>query len=485
MMIEGVVEVTGTVKVDNTDQIESYLKMARSSIASCNNEEAEQYSNKIIEIDNNHYEAWLIKGQAAGWQSTLANIRLSEAVSCFAKAINNSPEDEKENVIAKVKEQIINISKAIMSLMNERFTKWPDEEEATGVLNCMTEAMRIILELKEQTGILLNISDVMIPVTAEVNQAAVNAYQKTIYPEYKSDKYPYPDDNDFSKFIERLNYCISIIESSIGTWSDDDDTGTITKYENLIFLQKQAIDACSYDSEYYDYDPYNMGSTAAYERIVRNNGFIPDSRNSRYYYKSLCLNDVAKNSRRASITEYERKIKDIKDRKRREEEEKKREEERKKREEERKKREEETRRTNEFWENNAKLKESLLSEKSVLTNHIKELQASQRAETEPYQKEKTEITQKTKAEIEGKEKEILGLLFEIDNLGFFKKKEKAELQEKINKLKSEKEEIQKKADTEISSLDVKIKAIEYETNQKIAAKNKRIKEIENELTKPR
>ncbi|MBR6940351.1 MAG: hypothetical protein IKH65_06080, partial [Clostridia bacterium] len=31
MMIEGVVEVTGTVKVDNTDQIESYLKMARSS----------------------------------------------------------------------------------------------------------------------------------------------------------------------------------------------------------------------------------------------------------------------------------------------------------------------------------------------------------------------------------------------------------------------------------------------------------------------
>ena len=41
MMIEGTVEVTGTVKVDNSDAIENYLKMARNALDANNNEEAE------------------------------------------------------------------------------------------------------------------------------------------------------------------------------------------------------------------------------------------------------------------------------------------------------------------------------------------------------------------------------------------------------------------------------------------------------------
>ena len=36
MMVEGTVEVTGTVKVDNSGAISNYLKMARSAIASGN-----------------------------------------------------------------------------------------------------------------------------------------------------------------------------------------------------------------------------------------------------------------------------------------------------------------------------------------------------------------------------------------------------------------------------------------------------------------
>ena len=46
MMIEGTVEVTGTVKVDNSDAIENYLKMARNALDANNNEEAENYANK-------------------------------------------------------------------------------------------------------------------------------------------------------------------------------------------------------------------------------------------------------------------------------------------------------------------------------------------------------------------------------------------------------------------------------------------------------
>ncbi len=51
MMIEGTVEVTGTVKVDNTAAIENYLDMARNAKDAGNNKEADNYCNKIIEME--------------------------------------------------------------------------------------------------------------------------------------------------------------------------------------------------------------------------------------------------------------------------------------------------------------------------------------------------------------------------------------------------------------------------------------------------
>ena len=83
MMVEvkGTVDVSGsTVKVDNSALIENYYKMAESAYDSSNQKEAESYCNKIIETEPENYKAWLLKGKAAGWQSTLGNLRLEEAV---------------------------------------------------------------------------------------------------------------------------------------------------------------------------------------------------------------------------------------------------------------------------------------------------------------------------------------------------------------------------------------------------------------------
>lgn len=103
MMTEEDAEISAsTDKVDTVDSIESYYKMAENAYASNNREEAEGYCNKIIEIDPDNYKAWLLKGQAAGWQTTLVNIRLEEAINCFLKAIDKAPEEEKESVEKKL-----------------------------------------------------------------------------------------------------------------------------------------------------------------------------------------------------------------------------------------------------------------------------------------------------------------------------------------------------------------------------------------------
>lgn len=98
MMIEGTVEVQGTVKVDDSSKIENYYTMAKNAYDAGNQKEAESYCNKIIEISPTNYKAWLLKGCAAGWQSTLANIRIEESVNCFTKAIENAPNEEIETV---------------------------------------------------------------------------------------------------------------------------------------------------------------------------------------------------------------------------------------------------------------------------------------------------------------------------------------------------------------------------------------------------
>ena len=90
MMIEGTVEVQGTVRVDNTDKLSNYYEVAQTAYDADNKAEAETYCNKIIEIDTTNHNAWFLKGKAAGWQSTLKNLRIEESVNCFSKAIDNA-----------------------------------------------------------------------------------------------------------------------------------------------------------------------------------------------------------------------------------------------------------------------------------------------------------------------------------------------------------------------------------------------------------
>lgn len=105
MMVEGVVQVEGTVKIDSSKQIANYLELGNKACEACNYEEAEGYANKILEQDNNNFEAWLIKGRAAGWQSTIGNQRINEAFSYFAQAIEYAPEDKLEAIREYIKLQ--------------------------------------------------------------------------------------------------------------------------------------------------------------------------------------------------------------------------------------------------------------------------------------------------------------------------------------------------------------------------------------------
>jgi hypothetical protein len=100
------------------------LILAKVAIEGRNYQEAFNYYTKVLEVDPQNYEAWLGKGEAAGWLSTLADVRLSEMLTDIENAIKNAPEEIKENLINRSADCINSITIAYYQLMREHLLKF-------------------------------------------------------------------------------------------------------------------------------------------------------------------------------------------------------------------------------------------------------------------------------------------------------------------------------------------------------------------------
>lgn len=446
-MQEKVQEIKGVVRVDNSHMIENYLGMAQNAFDSSNQAEAESYCNKVIEIDPNNYQAWLLKGKSAGWQSTLQSPRFSETVSCFSKAIVNSPGDERDELIEATKADIRDLAMALISIRSDRFTKWPDEDEAAGFtadISKIADAMQLFIQ---QAGVIIPLSEMMAPLAVLVTQSVTKAWQNIILPDYKgnNDK---PDEYQWKKFIGRIGYCTDLIQSAI-RWCDDDDEEDIPRYENLIFLHNQAINSCSWDTEYFEFHRYFQERenrekyTQAAIAAAQANGLIPDAENDRVWFKKYNLSDSAIAGRRTLISEYQRKISSFKA------------------ENARKAKELSEKRFTEYWEEHANERQSLEAEKQLLSDQIKEL--SDEISRIPEQAELTNLNSRY-TQLSG-EKAALSL---------FKNKEKKAIQEQMDTVNSEISRVKSKLDSAVSEIRNRRTQLEA-----------RLRDIENELKKGR
>ena len=508
MMIEGTVDVSGsTVKVDNSDSIDTYMSMAENAYNANNTTEAETYCNRVIEIAPQNYDAWMLKGQSAGWQSSLGNIRLGEAVNCFLNAIKFAPEelqpikldlmgtevdatvDIRKRLIDQSTEEIKKISVALVKLQGDRFAKWPDADEGNGLMNVVKVICQPVLIYMKAV---LTPVDIMPAIATAINNAVMDAWNNIVFPEYvNDDESGHPSDYAFSKLLERAKYCTALLEYAIGL-CDDDDESDISRYKNLIAIHNRCITSCSYKSEYFNFRRFVRSDDNRYWReqhiqqavnIVKQIGGIPDINNNIYWIKSKTLNSSAITSRKKLISQYNSKIEQCKVNIA------------KKREEERRiKMQEQKERNEAYWAEHAEEKQKLESERNSLQAELKQLQT----QVSPFDKEINAIKKERENPVPSEQEketvlsEISRLRTEQGNLGLFKGKQKKELQNQINELNSrlssindlietEKNEQQKSCDAKISDVEKKAKPI----RDKITAAQKRINEITIELTKNR
>ena len=435
----------------NQQQLDNILMLASSAYEADNKREAENYCNQAIVIDAMCYKAWLLKGRAVGWQSTVKDPRIEEASHSFCKAIDFAPEEEKESVKEQAVEELKNLGLALIRVRGQNFGRYPDDKELAGFTrdrNILIEALTVLLSHGNAIGMPEGYLD---SIATIMNNAAVDGYN-TVSERYHSKTYP--DDNDWRRCIHEASNCQTLLQMAIDA-SDDDDDADLQRYENMISVLEGPLEWCSYDQTWSSYS------------------------SSYIHTKSLTLADSAKAARRSQVADIRKKIKEIEDKAKAKE-----------AEEARKAEEAKKARIAAYWEAHADEKAALDSElkelnekKDRLNKEMSELDAEIRA-AEPTGKVPSEDE---KARIQD---QISDLNFRRAKLGMFAGKEKKQIGEEIASLegrvsalntKIEEEKKARKAEADAKVAPIKTKRDELKSQYDAAVK--RIAAINKELTK--
>lgn len=127
-MREKVQMIKGSVQIDNSNMVDTWMRLAMSAAQAGNQKEAYDYYAKVIEVEPQNWRAIFGKGKAAAWQSTLANSRTSELYQAVKKAIeiiDNSGMSEEEVILRKNEFDvaIYNVNNAFLDLRQSNFDK--------------------------------------------------------------------------------------------------------------------------------------------------------------------------------------------------------------------------------------------------------------------------------------------------------------------------------------------------------------------------
>lgn len=126
LMVEGVVQVEGTVRVDNTEQAKIFKDLAISAYNAGNTKEAYQYFLKVLEIEPTDYQCIFYKGMCQGWETSLARPRVGEAVAAYHQAECHIP----ETIAQEVKEDFLSDLIRLMSVWHDKaFDNYADVDE--------------------------------------------------------------------------------------------------------------------------------------------------------------------------------------------------------------------------------------------------------------------------------------------------------------------------------------------------------------------
>jgi len=445
--------------------IQSWLELSENSFNESNNEKAEEYANKVLDVDGDNALAWLLKGEAIGWQSTVSNIRFIEMITCWQFALKNVSAEMRDKYKEIMKDQATRLNRALLSVNAENFGKNPSDDNLKRLKNCVSTILDTQKKLIE-LGLFMDLDAVVQYGCEQMNTAGVTGSDKAdedFGPERRN-KYKAA----WERWMNETDRCIELLHYALHFCKKESTANQI--FKNLKTLEENVISSCSYkfDSNPYSYDNYVVDYT---------------------------LTDSAKAVRRKRIESYRKTLNETLAKIREKQEE-----------ENRKKQEEQRKRNESYWAAHAEEKKKLDDElndlegkKKALADQIRPMEARRAA----IKKESDEVVaQRDKpvpAQVE-KQKimaQVAQLQSQCNSLNIFQGKQKKQLMmeiaEKTNEAETFDPQIRQQVDVRIKEAQAKLIPLNEESKDladKIAELKKqsesydnRIKAIKAELAK--
>lgn len=139
MMIEGTVEVVGTIKVDSSDKLEKLYQIARRAKEEDNSENAAKYYDLILQEDPMSWEASFYTVYYSAMQTNIGNIqsaatRVHNCTATVLKLIkeNITDEIEQKNAVSEIHRRVIAISKMFFQSARNHFQEFKEAPGAAG-----------------------------------------------------------------------------------------------------------------------------------------------------------------------------------------------------------------------------------------------------------------------------------------------------------------------------------------------------------------
>lgn len=395
----------------NSESIKNYLNLATSAKKAGNNEQCEMYCNKVIEIDGTASEAWALKASAAGWQSSLANLRIEEMITYYGNAVKYAPTEEtKKSIRDLASSDLMNITTALMKVQCDRFLKWPDSDEAEGIKKVYMYVISCGITYIQNLGSSEFDPIKVCQIVATLVKATAENAEKVAKAEFLHADQGKPGDYEWQKMIDKMSACYNVY-SIAALMANKDYQLKIKCYEGMIENQTWAMKTQSFKSEY----------SSVSESFIR----VP----------SLTLSNSARTQRQQMISQCKSEI------------------EKAKREEAAEKERVRKERNENYWKDHAEDKKKLLSEREFLEKEVKSL-TGKLADIDKMD------------DIVDLNDELETLQLERKALGIFKFKEKKAIDAKITDCQSKLDGLShQRKDPIQNQLDTKKKRIDWINNE--------------------
>ena len=224
---------------EKSQMIQNLFILAQTAYDSENFVDAEQYANRIIEIDATNSDAWLMKGNCAG-KNQMGNFRLVESINCWNTCLANATKEEYEDYAFTVRTNCMDIAIDYIIKNIQDFKKNPSDETFNLIKEKVDYVDPIMRKANQTFGVdIITYEDRLASnIAAIVNEVSKNATTK--FGKRKEQQ----TDAALQQFKETQDQCIIVWDYLIDLAKRH---GTVTAIlKNLVKMHETIIRSVSY-----------------------------------------------------------------------------------------------------------------------------------------------------------------------------------------------------------------------------------------------